>query len=159
MRAINFALAVGTLIIVGALIVLGIHAFYPPPASPSFRLAGVAPGTPPTPAQQRQFATALDAYNARIRVYNRNVFFIANVVGVLVFVAAFLAAIYLRLSGKGILVGGMLAGFWGMLYGYGSGWGSVDDKLKFAIGLLLAVVVLGGSLWLIQRQSRLVNTA
>jgi len=31
----------------------------------------------------------------------------------------------------GAPIGIMLAGLWGILYGYGRGWGSIDDQLKF----------------------------
>jgi hydrogenase/urease accessory protein HupE len=51
-------------------------------------------------------------------------------------------------------IGIMIAGLWSIMYGYARGWGSVDDQLKFFIGLVIAALVIGGSMWLIERHAK-----
>lgn len=48
----------------------------------------------------------------------------------------------------------MLAGLWSIIYGYAAGWGSVNDMFKFFFGLAVAIVVIGGSAWLMQRHAK-----
>jgi len=71
-----------------------------------------------------------------------------------VFVVGFLLVLYADLAGNGVPIGIMMAGLWGIVYGYGRGWNSIDDQLKFFIGLVVAVIVLGGSMWLMQRHAK-----
>ena len=88
-------------------------------------------------------------------VYNRNLFIIANIIGIIVFAIGFwLIFGGLALASNAVPVGIMLAGFWSIMYGYARGWGSVDDQLKFFIGLVIAVLVIGGSMWLMQRYQK-----
>jgi F0F1-type ATP synthase assembly protein I len=105
-------------------------------------------------AQQEQYNAAQKTYEDAMKVYNRNVFIAANIVGIVVFVAGFLLVLYAALAGQGATIGIMMAGLWGIIYGYMRGWDSIDDKLKFFVGLVIAVLVIGGSMWLIQRRQR-----
>jgi hypothetical protein len=173
MKAVNIILGIGTAIIVSALIVLGIHAFYPAPVYPTYPESipaapipcGVNTGVTCTPAQQKtldqqnaQQQAQQDAYNqaqtdyqTQIGIYDRNLFIIANVIGVIVFALGFWLLFGTAIVAQSVPVGIMIAGLYSVIYGYAEGWGSVDDKLKFLIGLLLAVVMIGGAMWLIQR--------
>lgn len=175
MKVVNIVLAIGTLIILGALITLGIKAFYPEPVSPDYSaiVKPVAP-YPSAPcaandaqckkdlaayntqqqAQQDQFNAAQTVYDTAMKVYNRNVFIVANVIGIIVFVIGFLTVLYGGLAGQGAPIGIMMAGLWGIIYGYVRGWYSIDDQLKFFVGLVVAVLVIGGSIWLIQRREK-----
>jgi hypothetical protein len=172
MKTINVVLAIGTLIIVGALIVLGIKAFYPEPGAPTCDLATPLPAAYPGPcvANDAQCSQKMAAYNARqqawqnecnaeqttynsaLQVYNRNLFIVANIVGIIVFIVGFLIVLYGGLAGQGAPVGIMMAGLWGIIYGYMRGWDSIDDRLKFFVGLVVALLVIGGSIWLIQKR-------
>jgi hypothetical protein len=172
MKIVNIVLAIGTLIILGALISLGIATFYPAPQYPTMPNYPVEPLIVPCAsgnvqciqndasssaayqAQMNAYNAAQDNYNTEMQTYNRNVFIIANVVGIVVFVLGFLLVLYANLAGNGVPIGIMMAGLWSIIYGYARGWGSVDDPLKFTIGLVVAVIVLGGSMWLIQRHER-----
>ena len=176
MKTINIVLAIGTLIILGALIVLGIKAFYPEPVSPDYNAyMGTQPTYPPAApcavndaqckqqmaaynaaqtAQQNAYNTAQTAYDNTMKVYNRNLFIIANIVGIIVFIGGFLIVLYGGLIGQGAPVGIMMAGLWGIIYGYMRGWNSIDDRLKFFVGLVVALLVIGGSIWLIQRRQK-----
>ncbi len=175
MKIVNIVLAIGTLIILGALIILGIKAFYPEPVAPDYN-AIVQPA--PYPAQapcaandaqckkvltdynaaqqaaQDKYNAAQTAYNNAVQLYDRNLFIVANIVGIIVFIVGFLIVLYGGLAGQGAPIGIMMAGLWGIIYGYMRGWGSIDDRLKFFVGLVVAVLVIGGSIWLIQRRQR-----
>lgn len=163
MKVVNFVLGLAAAVILAALIGLGIAAFYPAPTAPTYPSYPVA--TPcasndvPCQTQQQalatqqqdQFNAAEDAYTAQMQVYDRNLFIIANVVGIAVFAIGFWLVLAGALASNAVPVGIMLAGLWSIIYGYMRGWGSVDDQLKFFIGLVIAVVVIGGSMWLMQR--------
>lgn len=173
MKVVNVVLAIGTLIILGALITLGIKAFYPEPVAPDYStIMKPIPAYAPTPcaandtqckkqladynaqqqAQQDQFNAAQKAYDDAMKIYNRNVFIAANIIGILVFVAGFFLVLYGGLASLGAPIGIMMAGLWGIIYGYMRGWNSIDDQLKFFVGLVIAVLVIGGSIWLMQRR-------
>ena len=176
MKIVNIILGIGTTIIMGSLIVLGIAAFYPSPVAPDYGTM-VAPAPPPpvaTPcaagdtacagamkqyqaeqqAKEDAFNQAQTMYQDAMRVYDRNLFIIGNLLGVAIFAAGFWLFFASWMSARGVPVGIMLAGLWGIMYGYGKGWGSVDDQLKFFIGLIVAVFVIGGSVWLVNRYER-----
>ena len=89
-----------------------------------------------------------------MKQYNRDVFLIANVIGILVFVGGFLVIFRTEIGSNGAPVGMMLAGLWGIIYGYARGWRSTDDQLKFFVGLIIAALVIGGSMWLLERYKR-----
>lgn len=170
MKVINFVLGLGTAIILSALITLGIKAFYPEPQSPTY------PVTPaPYPAytqpcakndtvclkawsdynaEQTKFNADQQIYEDQMKVYNRNLFIIANIVGIIVFAIGFWMLFATAIVAQSVPIGVMIAGLWGIIYGYARGWGSVNDQLKFFIGLVIALCVIGGSMWLVQRYAR-----
>ncbi len=173
MKIVNFILGLGTAIILGALINLGIAAFYPEPAYPQYPTpTAVSYPTQPCAttdiacqnqqteayktdqANQQKYQEQTAEYQNEMKVYNRNLFIIANIVGIIVFVAGFFTVLYAGLAGQGVPIGIMIAGLWSIIYGYGRGWGSIDDKLKFVIGLVVAVIIIGGSAWLLQRRHK-----
>jgi len=178
MKVINFVLGFGTALILAALITLGIKAFYPEPVAPTY--LNYAPTVPVavTPCasgdmqcaaqnaqidaqqqaqqqtQQNQFNQQQDAYESAMQIYNRNVFIIANIIGIVVFAFGFWLLFATAIAAQSVPIGIMIAGLWGIIYGYARGWGSVDDQLKFFIGLVIAALVIGGSMWLIQRYAK-----
>ncbi len=89
-----------------------------------------------------------------MNVYDKNLFIIANIVGIVMFAIGFWLVFGTALASNAVPVGIMLAGLWSIMYGYIRGWGSVDDRLKFFIGLIIAVLVIGGSMWLMQRYQK-----
>jgi hypothetical protein len=167
MKAVNVILCIATAIILSALINLGISAFYPAPVAPTYPNAN--PVVIPCASadticqnqqvvvvnqQQAQFNNQVSAYEDAMSVYDRNIFIIANIVGIIIFAAGFWLIFGAALASQGVPIGVMLAGLWSIVYGYARGWGSVDDQLKFFIGLVIAVLVIGGSMWLMQRHQR-----
>lgn len=176
MKFINFILGAATAIIVSGLVVLGIRAFYPEPAAPDY--SKIVPMAAPYPdclkddaqciakrnaqidaqnAAQEDLRKQQEAYDVSIGEYNRNVFIIANLAGLVVFILGFLLLFLSAVATRSIPLGVMLAGLYGVLYGYGRGWASVDDRLKFFVGLAVAIVMIGGSMWLAERYYRKIN--
>jgi Flp pilus assembly protein TadB len=172
MKVVNFVLGLATAVILAALIALGIAAFYPAPVAPSYPNTVVVAPIVPCPsndtacvqnnakieaqqqAAQDQYNNAETAYENAISIYNRNLFIIANIVGIIVFAIGFWLIFGLALASNAVPVGLMLAGLWSIIYGYARGWGSVGDQLKFFVGLVIAALIIGGSMWLIQRYQK-----
>jgi Flp pilus assembly protein TadB len=176
MKIVNFVLGLGTAFILAALITLGIKAFYPEPVAPTY--PNIPPSVPVAPcasadiqcqqnnaqleaqsqaqqtAAQDQFNQQEDGYTTAMQMYDRNLFIIANIVGIVVFAIGFWMLFATAVAAQSVPIGIMIAGLWSIIYGYGRGWGSVGDQLKFFIGLIIAVLVIGGSMWLIQRYAK-----
>jgi hypothetical protein len=152
MKVVNFVLGLAAAVILAALIGLGIAAFYPAPVAPTYPdtvnntpvmpcasndaacLAANAKIEQDNQAQQDQFNNAETAYTAQVQVYDKDLFIIANIVGIIVFAIGFWLVLAGALASNAVPVGIMLAGLWSIIYGYARGWGSVDDQLK--LGLL-----------------------
>jgi hypothetical protein len=172
MKVVNVILGIATAIILGSLIVLGIQAFYPAPIAPSYPNTAVVAPIVPCPsngvacmqnnakieaqqqAAQDQYNNEETAYESAMSIYNRNLFIIANVIGILMFAFGFWLVFGVALASNAVPIGIMIAGLWSIVYGYARGWGSIDDRLKFFVGLVIAVLVIGGSMWLIQRHQK-----
>jgi len=181
MKVINIIVAIGTAIIIGSLIQLGIQAFHPAPVSPwedrgytkpaamydapcektdTKCISDRAAERDAYEAEQQKFADEDKQYQDATKAYNRDVFIIANIIGLIVFGIGFWLIFSTSLATQAAPIGIMMAGFWGIIYGYGRGWGSIGDQLKFVVGLVIAVVLVGGSIWLMQRYaSRTKETA
>lgn len=175
MKIVTLVLGIGTIVIVSSLMVLGIRAFYPEPARPDYSAI-----SKPAPfygefncdksdancivkrdanyeAQRKQneeLAVQQRAYDDAMKIYDRNLFVIANILGMMVFVAGFLILFKTAIASQGVPIGIMVAGFYGILYGYVRGWESIGDRLKFFVGLLVAALVLGGSIRLVDRYQK-----
>jgi heme/copper-type cytochrome/quinol oxidase subunit 4 len=167
MKVINIVMGIATAVILGALINLGIAAFYPAPVYPSYPPAAVV--TRPCASgdtacvtaqgqaiqdQQQQYQQQEKTYEAAVKIYGRNLFIIANIIGIIMFALGFWFVFGITLPSLGVPIGIMFAGLWSIVYGYAAGWGSVGDQLKFFIGLVIAVLVIGGSMWLMQRYQK-----
>jgi hypothetical protein len=173
MKIVNIILGLGTAIILGALINLGIRAFYPEPVPPDYGAITkpflAYPPQAPCAANDIQCKKELADYNAKqmtqqeeynkvqkvyddaMKLYNRNVFIVANLVGIVVFIVGFWLVFTTAIATQSVPIGIMMAGLWSIIYGYARGWGSIDDRLKFFVGLVVAALVIGGSVWLIMR--------
>jgi len=178
MKIINLILGLGTAIIVGSLIYLGIQTFYPAPEYPEY------PGYPYPEAsrsfncnsndfrcldeeqayydqqdrqrtdQSKEYDKKVKEYDEKSEAYGRNFFIIANITGLIVFIGGFLLLFATTMANRSIPIGIMLAGMASIISGYATGWGGTDDKIKFVVGLLIAIIVIGGSMWLMQRYQR-----
>ena len=167
MKVVNIVMGIATAVILGALINLGIAAFYPAPIYPSYPATAavtrpcvandtvcIAAQDQITQGQQQQYQQQEKTYEATVKIYGRNLFIIANIIGIIMFALGFWFIFGLTLPSLGVPIGIMFAGLWSIVYGYACGWGSVGDQLKFFIGLVIAVLVIGGSMWLMQRYQK-----
>jgi hypothetical protein len=168
MKVVNVVLGIATAIILGALINLGIKAFYPEPIAPTYPDNYPVAATPcasndtkcqvqqTTIANQQQaiYQEQDQAYETQMQIYDRNLFIIANIIGILIFAIGFWLIFGAIVTSQGVPIGIMLAGLWSIIYGYARGWGSIDDQLKFFVGLIIAIIVIGGSMWLMQRYQK-----
>lgn len=155
MKAINLILGLGTAVILSSLIFLGINVFYPRPEYPEYPSAlGIEYDSPEYKAERATYDRQVDEYEADAETYGRDVFIIANIVGLLVFGAGFLILFVAPVATRSVPVGIMLAGMFSIIRGYFEGWWATDDKIKFFVGLAIAVIVIGGSMWLIQRYTQ-----
>jgi Fe2+ transport system protein B len=182
MKIINIILGLGTAMILSALIDLGIRAFHPEPVytynDPALRqLYSYTPKAaysyPERDCEknvkcleeqkefyeeererQEEMREKENEYQDKVKVYNRDVFIIANIVGIIVFVSGFLLLFKTAIQSQSVLIGVMIAGLYSIIYGYVRGWNSTNDQLKFFVGLVIAISVIGGSIWLIERYSR-----
>lgn len=168
---INLVLAIGTAIILSSLIVLGIKAFHPEPVAPDYegftsKIPAVYINCEKTDfkctaeqnkyyeeqrIQQEKFNEENRIYQGKMKPYNRDVFIIANIVGIIIFIVGFLILFNTAIVSQSVPVGIMISGFYGIIYGYARGWNSTNDQLKFFIGLVIAALVIGGSIWLMQK--------
>ncbi|MDD5431245.1 MAG: hypothetical protein PHP03_03430 [Candidatus Pacebacteria bacterium] len=169
---INLILGIGTAVILSSLIVLGIKAFHAEPVMPeyndySFKAMPSAYITcdkadtvctaaqikyyEEQRAQQEKFDKENKIYQDEMKIYNRDVFIIANIVGIIIFIVGFLILFNTAIVSQSVPVGIMISGLYGIIYGYARGWNSTNDQLKFFIGLAIAVLVIGGSMWLMQK--------
>ena len=105
-------------------------------------------------AVQTTYQDHMQAYQSETQVYNRNLFIIANIIGIVVFALGFWLLFATSMAAQSVPVGIMAAGLWAIMYGYVAGWSSVNDQLKFFIGLVIALLVLGGSIWLVDRYQK-----
>ncbi len=173
MKIINVILGIATMLILAALINLGIKAFYPEPTPPEY----FSTGKPYMPApecvtndadciakrnayneeqriEEEKRMREQQAYQDALKVYNKDFFILANVIGIIVFIIAFWLLMNASAANQSVLIGMMAAGLWSIFYGYLRGWMSVDDKIKFIVGLVVAAMVIGGSVWLLQRHQK-----
>ncbi len=171
MNIVKVILGVATALIMSALITLGIKAFYPEPQAPRYDEL-----TKPMVARefncektdaacirerdayyveqlrdQEMWRAESRVYEDAMKVYTKNLFIIANIVGIIIFVGAFWALTRIGSVAYSSVIGVMVAGLWSILYGYARGWGSVGDKTKFGVGLVVAALVIGGSITLLQQ--------
>jgi hypothetical protein len=173
---LNILLGLATVVIVTSLINLGIKAFHPEPERPEYPI-GARFGVPypgsltcekgdarcleirdqyleddeQNRAAQEEFERTQRVYDEAMRVYNRDFFVAANLVGIIVFVAGFLLLFKTAIASQGMMIGVMMAGLVAIIEGYARGWNSTNDQLKFFVGLVIAVLIIGGSTWLMQR--------
>lgn len=160
-KIINGIIGVIIAVVLSLLLTLGIKVFYPEPKSPyeNYNYAPKAVLNTPCDskdqaciaeykkAQQEQdvenkkMAEDQRIYNEAMKAYNRNLFIIANIIGILFFLSGMgLLSIYEKI-GMNVIAGVLASGGFGIFYGYVRGWEGADDKIKFGVGVLIAIMV------------------
>ncbi|MEK7120151.1 MAG: hypothetical protein AAB824_01265, partial [Patescibacteria group bacterium] len=91
--------------------------------------------------ENKKMAEDQRIYNEAMKAYNRNLFIIANILGILFFLSGMgLLSIYEKI-GINVVAGVLASGGFGIFYGYVRGWEGADDKIKFGVGVLIAIMV------------------
>ena len=89
-----------------------------------------------------------ETYNNAMKAYDRNLFIIANILGIIFFLASMgLLSIYEKI-GMNVVAGVLASGGFGIFYGYIRGWEGADDKIKFGVGVLIAVMVVVSAIFI-----------
>jgi len=87
-------------------------------------------GTAGSDQQQNQLTAGAGVSGSDER-YNKNVFIAANIIGILIFIIGFFIVLYTTIADQGAPIGICLPDCGAFSNGYGRGWGSIDDQLKF----------------------------
>ena len=182
MKIINLILGLGTAIILTSLVSLGIETFSPAPEYPEFDYTQES-GTKAfncgfddqecldgQQAADRAYFAALDSqqtqedegydkkmkdYDEKNEAYNRNFFVITNIIGLSIFLGGLLLLLVSTIATRSVAVGIVLAGMASTVGGYATSWWSGgNDKSEFAVGLLVAVIIIVASMWFLQQYNR-----
>ncbi len=128
-------------ILIALFIGVGISTFYAEPASPKYPVEINSYGKELTAEQEeklRALDTEREAYNERMKPYNRNVSVIVLIAAVMLLVASILLEKKIQLLSDGIMLGGLFS----LIYGIGRGFASQNTRYVFVvISLGLATVL------------------
>lgn len=92
--------------------------------------------------QRQECQKKQDEYFEAHKEYAGKIFIAANISGLVILLVGI--AIFAFGLGTNIAAGIILAGAFGIVYGYIWGWQGPDDVLKFGVGAVVALVVIGG---------------
>ena len=144
---INFIIGGAIAVILSVLLVLGLRIFVPPPEYPSYSYGNGMDACPTEdPAcyerQQREYRVQQEKYEKDSETYGGKIFIAANIAGLIIL----LVGITCFAIGLGTNVGAgiILAGAFGISFGYVWGWNGADDTVKFGVGVIVALIVIAG---------------
>ena len=163
MRFLNVTIGVLISIALSALLGLGTKAFHPGPITPKYPGMTIAKPicedkTVDCLGKQQDWDSQYEKimaerlslqteYEQSTKRYNRDIFVINNIFGVLFFIGGFLITKLLTVKTAFAVGAGMvISGFFAIIIGYAAGWNSTDDRLKFFVGLVLFAILVGFSL-------------
>ena len=152
-KVLNVVFGIGVGVVVYIIILLGIQAFYPEPELDDFcetdRYAEpvnfgkcfdnmtVGECRELTMGDSPIRDECYEEFDLAQEKYNKNFFIIGSILGVLVVVAA-----YLLLNLVNISAGIGMAGFVLILWAFMRSWESINDMLKFVVGLVIGTIVI-----------------
>ena len=159
-KVLNAVFGIGIAVVVFILILLGIQAFYPEPRYDTFcnqshYYAPVsqygfekcydnitvgecrASSAGEITANEKEMQKCSQNFDKASRAYNRNFFIITSSFGVIAILTAFFLLSLVNIS-AGIASAGIVL----IMVSFIRGWESTDDKLKFAVGLVIAALVI-----------------
>ena len=152
-KAINIALGIGIAIILVLVVTLGIKTFYPEPQYNDYCADNIydinnqasciaAGGTWQQGTSENSIGRCSpdkcrNEYEQANANYGRNIFFIANLIGLfLVIISLFL------MSMMNISAGVAFSGIALVVYGFMAGWQGTDDVWKFSVGVVIAILLI-----------------
>ncbi len=148
---INFLIGGAIAVIVSVLLVLGMKIFIPEPQNPyefPTPIVECVPGDKTCDQKvreehgerERQFRE----YEAQRRERGGKVFVASNITGLFILLIGL--AVFKSGIGTNIAAGLIVAGAFGIVYGYTLGWAGADDKLKFVVGVIVAAIVIASGI-------------
>ncbi|KKR10340.1 MAG: hypothetical protein UT37_C0003G0039 [Parcubacteria group bacterium GW2011_GWA2_39_18] len=164
-KIINGIIGVIIAVVLSLLLTLGIKVFYPEPEYPRTEpFAKEAPYLNVTCqgsdkeciAEQKKVEEGRQAYykeqqkvqdefEKTRKAYEHDLFIIANILGIIFFLAGMgLLSIYEKI-GLNVVAGVLASGGFGIFYGYIRGWQGADDILKFIVGIVVAIMVVASA--------------
>jgi len=154
-KVLNIVFGIGIAVVVFILILLGIQAFYPVPVYADYCNESMNNPVPIVGFEScmdnmtvGECRTAMKSNEIKVdncwqdfdkanKSYNRNFFIIASIFGVILILIAFFLMNITNIS-AGVACSGIVL----IVYAFMRGWESTDDKLKFAVGLVIAAIVI-----------------
>jgi hypothetical protein len=156
---INFLIGVTVAIVLSVLLVLGLRIFIPAPnyVYPHQPVRACLPNddlcykqqNAAYEAERQDYDTARAAYGGRIFVASNITGLAALILGLFVFAKKW---------GTNIAAGMIAAGAFGIVYGYALGWSGADDKIKFLVGLIVALIVITAGIQINRMKTREMNS-
>ncbi|MBU0577647.1 hypothetical protein KKF73_03710 [Patescibacteria group bacterium] len=175
-KVLSAVFGIGIAVVVYVTMLLGIQAFYPAPDYDDFCTEEIRYSEPllgyegctddMTLGQCRQQIKEGEAgdtemqkchedYNAAEEVYGKNFFIIASILGVIaVLVSFFLFIKVTSITVINITSGIACSGIVMILWAFMRGWESTDEKLKFVVGLIIAVIIITLTVILNKREGK-----
>ena len=147
---INFLIGGAIALILSVLLVLGLRIFIPPPEYPKYQdqysvcNKGLSVDDDCYRRQQEKYQRQVEDYQKISNEYSGKIFIAANIVGLVILLSGIMA--FMLGLGTNIGAGIIIAGAFGIGFGYVWGWNGADDKVKFAVGLVVALIVIGGGI-------------
>jgi len=152
---INFIIGLIIAVVLSMLLVLGLRIFIPAPEYPRYKPV-MSPCLNNEPAcyqrEQEESQRNHEAYEIKAKDYSGRIFIAANIMGLILLVLGII--IFSLGFGTNIGAGIILAGGFGITYGYTLGWLGAADGVKFIFGLVIAILVIAGGIMVNRMRSR-----
>jgi FtsH-binding integral membrane protein len=163
-KVLSAVFGIGIAVVVYVTMLLGIQAFYPEPTYNDFCTEEIRYAEPllgyegctdeMTMGECRQTIKEGNAgknemqkcnedYSDAREAYGKNFFIIASILGVIALITAFFIFLHVTsITVTNITAGVACSGIVMILWAFIRGWDSTDDKMKFIVGLIIAIIVI-----------------
>lgn len=148
---INFIIGIIITLVLSMLLVLGLRIFIP---SPDDAVSEKCSNNDPACYQREQENSRIqqESYQQKEKEYSGRIFIAANILGLILLLIGII--IFSLGLGTNIGAGTILAGGFGITYGYTLGWAGADDAVKFIFGLVIAILVIVGGVMVNRMRSK-----
>lgn len=151
---LNVVFGIGIGVVIFVLVLLGIQAFYPEVRYEEFcnqtMYGQTSYGYEKCPdnitvgecrtsmaAEDKKMEKCSQDYMNLDKIYSKNFFIIASILGVIVVLVAFFLPSMINIR-AGLMCSGIVTILWAFI----RGWQGTDDKLKFIVGLVIAAIII-----------------
>ena len=162
-KVLSAVFGIGIAVVVYVTMLLGIQAFYPAPEYEDFcgdepryeepvmlyegctddmTLAECRKQISEQKGRDIKMEECHQEYENAEEMYGRNFFIIASILGTIAILVAYfllnITSLYITNISAGVACSGIVMVLWAFM----RGWESTDEKLKFAVGLIIAVIII-----------------